>query len=114
MPIALRSAALAFFVASLPGCTTPTAPAYQQAGAVSYDFATFTAYIDAGHDNFGLPSALFVAKDDTHFRRMLDNKGVYAVFMMQREIDGVVTSETFDPWKLIDLVHEATDAGKQT
>lgn len=38
------------------------------------------------------------------------DKHVYAVFMMQREVGGPVINETFDPWKLIDLVHEATDA----
>lgn len=40
------------------------------------------------------------------------DKGVYAVFMMQREVGGPVINETFDPWKLIDLVHAAIDAGK--
>lgn len=40
------------------------------------------------------------------------DKNVYAVFLMQREVGGPVINETFDPWKLIDLVHAATDAGK--
>jgi CubicO group peptidase (beta-lactamase class C family) len=40
------------------------------------------------------------------------DRHVYAVFMMQREVGGPVINETFDPWKLIDLVHEATNAGK--
>ncbi len=38
------------------------------------------------------------------------DRHVYAIFMMQREVGGPVINETFDPWKLIDLVHEATDA----
>jgi CubicO group peptidase (beta-lactamase class C family) len=40
------------------------------------------------------------------------DRRVYAVFMMQREVGGPVINATFDPWKLIDLVHNATDAGK--
>jgi len=39
------------------------------------------------------------------------DRRVYAVFMMQREVGGPVINETFDPWKLMDLVHAATDTG---
>lgn len=40
------------------------------------------------------------------------DKGVYGVFMMQREVGGPLINETLDPWKLIDLVHAAVDARK--
>ncbi|MGA0608567.1 serine hydrolase domain-containing protein [Phenylobacterium sp. VNQ135] len=42
------------------------------------------------------------------FRPWLNlDRGVYGVFVMQRKVGGPVVSATFDPWKLIDLVHEA-------
>jgi len=99
-----RSAALALFVAVLPGCTTPVTPASREAGVTSYDFSAANNYIKAGYKGLGLPGAsLPVAKD---------GEVAYAVLMTERDVGGHVTNETFDPWKLIDLVHAAIHAGK--
>lgn len=40
------------------------------------------------------------------------DRGVYGVFMMQRAPGGPGSNDTFDPWKLIDLVHGAVETGK--
>ena len=45
------------------------------------------------------------------FRPWLNlDRGVYGVFLMQRKPDGPGANSDFDPWKLIDMVHLATDA----
>jgi len=47
------------------------------------------------------------------FRPWLNlDRNLYGVFMMQRKIGGPAIDDTFDPWKLIDLVHETVDARK--
>lgn len=40
------------------------------------------------------------------------DRNLYGIFLMQRKVGGPVINETFDPWKLIDLVHAAADARK--
>ncbi|MCC7267931.1 MAG: beta-lactamase family protein [Caulobacteraceae bacterium] len=48
------------------------------------------------------------------FRPWLNlDRDLYAVFMMQRKVGGPAVSETFDPWRLIDLVNETVDAAKK-
>lgn len=104
MTFRFRSAALALFVAVLPGCTTPVTPASREAGVTSYDLSAANSYIEAGYKGLGLPGAsLAVAKD---------GEVVYAVLMTERDVGGPVINEPFDPWKLIDLVHAAIHAGK--
>ena len=47
------------------------------------------------------------------FRPWLDlDRNLSGVFMMQRAPGGPGANETFDPWKLIDRVHQAVDAAK--
>jgi CubicO group peptidase (beta-lactamase class C family) len=47
------------------------------------------------------------------FRPWLNlDRDLYGVFMMQRKIGGPAINDTFDPWKLIDLVHDSVDARK--
>lgn len=59
-----KSTLLAVFVAVLPGCTTPVAPASEETGAASYDFSAVNSYMEAGYKSLGLPGAsLLVAKD---------------------------------------------------
>lgn len=40
------------------------------------------------------------------------DRDVYAIVMMQRKVGAPLSNETYDPWKLIDLVHQAVDTGK--